>query len=101
MACRTCCQCPPLLYALGQGIVRALLRHHAIVEAEAVLAELAFAWLEKAARYGDPGLSEMSVTPEFDSIRDDPRWEPFLEKIGKSPKRLAAIEFHPSLPDQG
>lgn len=63
--------------------------------------DLAFAWLEKAVQYGDPGLSEISVTPEFDSIRDDPRWVPFLEKIGKSPKRLAAIEFHPSLLDRG
>ena len=29
----------------------------------------------------------------------DPRWLPFLESIGKSPKQLAAIRFTVTLPE--
>jgi hypothetical protein len=39
------------------------------------------------------------MTPEiltenlFDKIHSDPRWLPFLRKIGKAPDQLAKIEF--------
>ena len=29
----------------------------------------------------------------FDKIHGDPRWLPFLRKIGKAPEQLAKIEF--------
>jgi hypothetical protein len=29
----------------------------------------------------------------FDKIHSDPRWLPFLRKIGKAPDQLAKIEF--------
>lgn len=60
--------------------------------------DLAFEWLERAIEYGDGGLSELSANPGFNGIHDDPRWLPFLERIGKSPEQLAAIEFNIDLP---
>jgi len=60
----------------------------------------AFEWLDKAVEYGDAGLSEILVERNFASIRDDPRWLPFLKSIGKSPEQLAEIEFRVTLPEQ-
>ena len=59
----------------------------------------AFAWLEKAVEYNDPGLREIAVESLFENIHDDPRWVPFLESIGKSPEQLAAIEFDIPIPE--
>ena len=59
---------------------------------------IAFEWLNKAVEYNDPGLSEIPVNVLFSNIREDPRWLPFLESIGKSPEQLAAIEFEVRLP---
>jgi TolB-like protein/Flp pilus assembly protein TadD len=58
----------------------------------------AFAWLDKAVEYGDPGLSEIAAENLFDNIHADPRWLPFLRKIGKAPEQLAKIEFKVALP---
>jgi len=59
----------------------------------------AFEWLDKAARYKDPGLSEIPTQLEFANIQNDPRWLPFLESIGKSPAQLDAIKFKVTLPE--
>jgi tetratricopeptide (TPR) repeat protein len=56
-------------------------------------ADKAFAWLDKAVEYGDPGVGAMVTEPLFDQIHADPRWLPFLRKIGKAPEQLAKIEF--------
>ena len=61
-------------------------------------ADEAFEWLDKAVTYNDPGLAEIANEPLFDNIRSDPRWLPFLERVGKSPAQLAAIEFRVRLP---
>ena len=61
-------------------------------------ADKAFAWLDKAVEYGDPGLSEIVTENLFDNIHKDPRWLPFLRKIGKAPEQLAKIEFKVTLP---
>ena len=34
-------------------------------------------------------------------ILDDPRWLPFLERLGMPPIQWDAIEFEVNLPDQG
>ena len=62
-------------------------------------ADRAFEWLDKAVQYNDPGLAQIVNMPMFENIHSDPRWLPFLESIGKSPKQLAAIEFRVKLPD--
>jgi tetratricopeptide (TPR) repeat protein len=62
-------------------------------------ADKAFEWLDKAVTYQDPGLSEIVTENLFDNIHSDPRWLPFLRKIGKAPEQLAKIEFKmPPLP---
>lgn len=58
-------------------------------------ADQAFAWLDKAVAYQDPGLAEILTQPEFAPIRQDPRWLPFLRKIGRAPEQLDAIVFDP------
>jgi len=62
-------------------------------------ADKAFEWLDKAVTYEDAGLSEIVTENLFDKIHSDPRWLPFLRKIGKAPDQLAKIEFKvPPLP---
>jgi len=53
----------------------------------------AFEWLDKAVQSQDPGLVDILVDNLFDKIHSDPRWLPFLRKIGKAPDQLAKIEF--------
>ena len=62
-------------------------------------ADLAYEWLEKAVGYQDPGLSEIVCERLFANIHADPRWASFLERIGKSPEQLKAIEFDVKLPE--
>ncbi len=47
--------------------------------------EKAFEWLEKAVALRDPGLFGMQYRPEFDEMRDDPRFERVLRmmNVGK------------------
>ena len=59
----------------------------------------AFEWLDKAVTQQDPGLSEIAAEPLFANLRDDPRWLPFLRKIGKAPEQLAAIKFDVKVPN--
>jgi hypothetical protein len=49
-------------------------------------ADKAFEWLDKAIAYQDPGLGNIVVENLFDKIHSDPRWVPFLRKIGKAPR---------------
>lgn len=62
-------------------------------------ADRAFEWLDKAEKYRDPGLSQIANMPMFANIHSDPRWVPFLEKLGRSPKQLASIEFEVKPPE--
>ena len=63
-------------------------------------ADKAFEWLDKAVEYGDPGLPDVVVENLFDNIHEDPRWLPFLRKIGRAPEQLAKIEFKVTLPTE-
>jgi tetratricopeptide (TPR) repeat protein len=63
-------------------------------------ADQAFAWLDKGIEYGDGGLGEIVSDNMFDNIHADPRWLPFLRKIGKAPEQLAKIEFKVTLPKE-
>ncbi len=60
----------------------------------------AFEWLGKAVTLNDPGLSEIGPAPEFANLKSDPRWLPFLERIGKAPGQLAVIPFEITRPDR-
>jgi hypothetical protein len=52
-------------------------------------ADRAFEWLDKAVTYHDPSLSDIVGEPLFAKLRQDPRWLPFLRKIGKAPEQYA------------
>ena len=45
-------------------------------------ADLAFQWMERAYAQHDPGLISMNVDPLLRRLHDDPRWQPFVEKMG-------------------
>jgi TolB-like protein/Tfp pilus assembly protein PilF len=61
-------------------------------------ADRAFEWLERAAENEDPKLNGVAAGSSFEHLHEDPRWLPFLERIGRSPEQLAAIEFEVELP---
>ncbi len=61
-------------------------------------ADAAFGWLDKAAAINDPGVAGVLSDPLFDSLHDDPRWLPYLRKIGYAPEQLAKIELKVTLP---
>jgi DNA-binding winged helix-turn-helix (wHTH) protein/TolB-like protein/Tfp pilus assembly protein PilF len=44
----------------------------------------AFEWLEKAYQERTPWMFELNVTPEFDPIRDDPRFQSLVRRLGLS-----------------
>ena len=62
-------------------------------------ADKAFEWLDKAARSNEYGMAETVTQYFFDGIHKDPRWLPFLRKIGCAPEQLAKIQFKVTLPD--
>ena len=41
-----------------------------------------FEWLERAYTQRDPGLAMTSSDPFFRPLQGDPRWPPFLKKMG-------------------
>ena len=59
----------------------------------------AFEWLDKAVAQYDPGLSEMAPEPLFTNLHEDPRWRPFLRRLGMAPEQLAAIKFDVTVPE--
>jgi TolB-like protein/lipoprotein NlpI len=61
-------------------------------------ADKAFGWLDKAAQNQDPGFSEIESENLFDNIHSDPRWLPFLRKLGRAPEQLAKVQFKVTLP---
>jgi tetratricopeptide (TPR) repeat protein len=64
-------------------------------------ADRAFEWLDKAVAYQDPGLVDVAVHPALARLRKDPRWLPFLRKLGRAPEQLAEIPFAVKLPRRG
>ena len=42
----------------------------------------AFEWLERAYVQRDPGIAEYTPDPILANLHDDPRWPPFVKKMG-------------------
>ena len=61
-------------------------------------ADRAFERLEKERNNGGT-FAEIVVDPLFANLYDDPRWVPFLRKIGKAPEQLAKISFKVTPPE--
>ena len=47
-------------------------------------ADPGFEWLERAYAQRDPGLSGIKSNALLRSLHGDPRWQPFIEKMGLS-----------------
>jgi tetratricopeptide (TPR) repeat protein len=60
----------------------------------------AFEWLDNAVAYHDTGLPMVPIDPLLESLHQDPRWVPFLRKIGRAPDQLAAIKFDIRIPGE-
>jgi TolB-like protein/cytochrome c-type biogenesis protein CcmH/NrfG len=56
-------------------------------------ADEAFEWLERALRERDGGVLEVRVGPLFQPLRADPRWKPFLRRVGLSDEQITALDF--------
>jgi hypothetical protein len=54
----------------------------AVLHASLGDAEDAFKWLETAIDEKSPGLLLLRVHPRLDPIRNDPRYRPFVERLG-------------------
>ncbi len=61
-------------------------------------ADQAFEWLDRAVALQDPGTSGSLNDPALDALHGDPRWLPFLRKIGYAPEQVAKFEFKVVLP---
>jgi TolB-like protein/DNA-binding CsgD family transcriptional regulator/Tfp pilus assembly protein PilF len=61
-------------------------------------ADRAFEWLDRAVARGDRDFPYVVTEPLFAKIRDDARWLPFLDRIGKAPAQLDAVRFEVRLP---
>jgi len=90
----------PIVLGYSAFFLRTLGRlDEAIAIGEYGEADRAFAWLDKAVANGDPGLSSIAMGNVFSNLYEDTHWLPFLERIGRSPAQLAAIEFEVKLPE--
>jgi TolB-like protein/cytochrome c-type biogenesis protein CcmH/NrfG len=56
-------------------------------------ADTTFEWLERAMEVGDDNLVEIRGGYLFDKMENDPRWQPFLAKIGISDVDLIALGY--------
>ena len=59
----------------------------------------AFVWLEKEYdKFGAAGWGEWKLQRLYDNLRDDPRWQAFLERVGVSDEQLRQYEFDVEIP---
>jgi len=61
--------------------------------------DLAIDWLERAVEAGRSGQINPS-DPGYEPLRDSPHWNTLLERMGKTPSQLDAIQFDPQLPEE-
>ena len=54
--------------------------------------DAAFAWLEREAAAGS-SFAEILVDPTYRNLHEDPRWLPFLRRVGKGPEQVARVGF--------
>ena len=59
----------------------------------------AFKWIALGIENDSWRIAELHISILFSNLYNDPRWTRLLEKLGQSPRQLAAIEFEVSLPE--
>jgi TolB-like protein/Tfp pilus assembly protein PilF len=101
----------PIYHAMGKAresdaAINDMIEHYAIEGAYNIgfifayreEPDLAFKWLEIALENQDAGLTQITTEPLIANLHSDPRWQPFLERIGMSDDQLSAIKFEFPLP---
>jgi len=85
-------QCEAALEALTREFAWTAAYQIAEVHAYRGDADKAFAWLEQAYAQKDPGTLFVATDPFFQGMRNDPRWDPFVERLGlaEAARRCAA-----------
>ncbi|MBI4880980.1 MAG: DUF2911 domain-containing protein [Planctomycetes bacterium] len=58
----------------------------------------AFAWLDKALNAGFTGFDHMATDPDMDGLRDDPRYQKFVEESGKTAAKGGISAFSGTSP---
>jgi TolB-like protein/DNA-binding winged helix-turn-helix (wHTH) protein/Tfp pilus assembly protein PilF len=61
-------------------------------------ADNAFQWLDRAIEKNEPTFDSQYLLPFYEPIHGDPRWAAYLERVGRLPEQLDAIEFEVALP---
>ena len=61
------------------------------------MSDEAFEWIEKAVASDNFEVAEIHVNPRLSNLKPDPRWEPLMQRLGKSRAQLDAVEFKLSL----
>jgi TolB-like protein/DNA-binding winged helix-turn-helix (wHTH) protein len=64
-------------------------------------ADEAFEWIDRSLEHNPTDLRTEFLRPQFNKIRDDPRWDAALRKVGRAPEQLEAIEFEVRRPGDG
>ena len=62
-------------------------------------ADRAFDWMAKVVAYHNAVVANFPNDPFLRNLHNDPRWLPFLQKLGKTPEQLAAIKFEVKVPE--
>jgi TolB-like protein/Tfp pilus assembly protein PilF len=99
-------------HALGQNAesdfnLDQLIRKYADTQAYSIAYALAFRgesdrafeWLDKAVEQHDSLVGLIAIDPLLQTLHADPRWQPLMRRLGKSPEQLAAIKFDVKVPD--
>jgi serine/threonine-protein kinase len=85
-------QCEAVLEALTREFAWTAAYQIAEIHAYRGDADQTFAWLEQAYSQKDPGTLMVATDPFFHAMRSDPRWEPFVGRLGlaEAARRCAA-----------
>jgi len=59
----------------------------------------AFRYLQLTTEMFPSALQDAAINPLYQKLHGDPRWLPFLRKIGNAPEQLAAIEIAITMPE--
>lgn len=60
----------------------------------------AFEWLDRSYEVEGPaGWGEFRLMLLYDNLRDDPRWQQFMERVGTSDEQLASIRLEIEMPE--
>lgn len=62
--------------------------------------DAAFEWLDRSYEVEGPaGWGEFRLMLLYDNLRDEPRWQRFMERVGTSDEQLAAIRLRIDMPE--